>query len=261
MSALAWGPPRRAAHRGRPDLYRGCPPDLQDRVTRRRRWPQKPLTGHCPRSCCAPLSKVPRWKHAAVTGAQPTNRSSGPRPSRSARPSIDPPTIGTGDVRLAADRPRICCLPMPPGYSAVERRLVGVPTGRMGFDEEASGGRGVCGGGTDWCAERGVGGTDQRTQHRNTRSSCEDNTVRVVIKPDGGASGWDVDAQRELTFSPRRSMLVSTSASWTRSQPTLIRSSRSLRSGATAPATRARWCARPVRRSSGRLRSSPGSST
>jgi hypothetical protein len=88
---------------------------------------------------------------------------------------------------------------MPPGYSAVERRLVGVPTGRMGFDEEASGGRGVCGGGTDWCAERGVGGTDQRTQHRNTRSSCEDNTVRVVIKPDGGASGWDVDAQRELT--------------------------------------------------------------
>ena len=28
---------------------------------------------------------------------------------------------------------------------------------------------------------------------------CEDDTVRVIIKPDGGASGWDVDAQRELT--------------------------------------------------------------
>jgi hypothetical protein len=28
---------------------------------------------------------------------------------------------------------------------------------------------------------------------------CADATVRVIIKPDGGASGWDVDAQRELT--------------------------------------------------------------
>jgi hypothetical protein len=28
---------------------------------------------------------------------------------------------------------------------------------------------------------------------------CADDTVRVVIKPDGGASGWDVDAQQELT--------------------------------------------------------------
>ena len=29
--------------------------------------------------------------------------------------------------------------------------------------------------------------------------ACADATVRVIIKPDGGASGWDVDAQRELT--------------------------------------------------------------
>lgn len=28
---------------------------------------------------------------------------------------------------------------------------------------------------------------------------CADDTVRVVIKPDSGASGWDVDAQQDLT--------------------------------------------------------------
>jgi len=28
---------------------------------------------------------------------------------------------------------------------------------------------------------------------------CADDRVRVIVKPDSGASGWDVDAQRELT--------------------------------------------------------------
>jgi hypothetical protein len=28
---------------------------------------------------------------------------------------------------------------------------------------------------------------------------CADDTVRVVIKPNSGASGWDVDAQSQLT--------------------------------------------------------------
>jgi hypothetical protein len=40
------------------------------------------------------------------------------------------------------------------------------------------------------------------TNGHNTETlvvQCEDDTVRVIIKPDGGASGWDVDAQRDLT--------------------------------------------------------------
>ena len=40
------------------------------------------------------------------------------------------------------------------------------------------------------------------TNGQNTETlvfACADATVRVIIKPDGGASGWDVDAQRELT--------------------------------------------------------------
>jgi hypothetical protein len=47
--------------------------------------------------------------------------------------------------------------------------------------------------GTAWAAP---------TNGHNTETlvvQCEDDAVRVIIKPDGGASGWDVDAQRELT--------------------------------------------------------------
>jgi hypothetical protein len=47
------------------------------------------------------------------------------------------------------------------------------------------------------------------TNGQNTETltfQCADDTVRVIIKPDGSASGWDVDAQRDLTgvryFSP-----------------------------------------------------------
>jgi hypothetical protein len=40
------------------------------------------------------------------------------------------------------------------------------------------------------------------TNGQNTETlvfECADATVRVIIKPDGSASGWDVDAERELT--------------------------------------------------------------
>ena len=40
------------------------------------------------------------------------------------------------------------------------------------------------------------------TNGQNTETlvfECADATVRVIIKPDGGASGWDVDAQNVLT--------------------------------------------------------------
>lgn len=40
------------------------------------------------------------------------------------------------------------------------------------------------------------------TKGQNTETlvfECADATVRVILKPDNGASGWDVDAQRELT--------------------------------------------------------------
>jgi hypothetical protein len=40
------------------------------------------------------------------------------------------------------------------------------------------------------------------TNGQNTETlvfECADATVRVVIKPDSGASGWDVDTQQELT--------------------------------------------------------------
>lgn len=51
----------------------------------------------------------------------------------------------------------------------------------------------IGGQGTGWAAP---------TNGHNTETlvvQCEDNTVRVIVKPDGGATGWDVDAQRELT--------------------------------------------------------------
>jgi hypothetical protein len=47
--------------------------------------------------------------------------------------------------------------------------------------------------GTGWAAP---------THGQNTETlvlECADATVRVIIKPDSGASGWDVDAQQELT--------------------------------------------------------------
>jgi hypothetical protein len=47
--------------------------------------------------------------------------------------------------------------------------------------------------GTGWAAP---------THGRNTETlvfECADDTVRVVIKPDGSASGWEVDAQGGLT--------------------------------------------------------------
>jgi hypothetical protein len=44
-----------------------------------------------------------------------------------------------------------------------------------------------------------VGGTDQRENTEILVFECADATVRVILKPDSGASGWDVDAQRELT--------------------------------------------------------------
>jgi hypothetical protein len=47
--------------------------------------------------------------------------------------------------------------------------------------------------GTGWAAP---------TNGHNTETlvfECADATVRVIIKPDSGASGWDVDTERELT--------------------------------------------------------------
>jgi hypothetical protein len=47
--------------------------------------------------------------------------------------------------------------------------------------------------GTGWAAPINGHNTETLVFH------CADNTVRVEIKPDSGASGWDVDAQQELT--------------------------------------------------------------
>jgi hypothetical protein len=51
----------------------------------------------------------------------------------------------------------------------------------------------IGGQGAGWAAPTNGHNTETLVVH------CADNTVRVIIKPDGGASSWDVNAERELT--------------------------------------------------------------
>ena len=98
-----------------------------------------------------------------------------------------------------SDLCEFCWRPMPLSYSAEERRRLGVPIGQGGPMKRL-----LVGAACVVAALVGVQGIGWAapTNGHNTETlvvQCADDTVRVIIKPDGGASGWDVNAQRELT--------------------------------------------------------------